>query len=51
MIQFLKEMIAHLEQKPVPLELEYQGKAFKGEGLPVKEACYEGLCHELGITW
>jgi hypothetical protein len=50
LIQFLKDMIGQLEEKPVPLEFEYEGKKLKGEAIPVKEACHDGVCFELDIT-
>jgi hypothetical protein len=50
LIQFLKDMINQLEGKPVPLEFEYKGKEYKGEGIPVKETCQDGVCSSLDIT-
>jgi len=50
MIQFLKDMITQIQQKPIPLEIEYKGKVFKGEAVPVEAACHEGACFELEIT-
>ena len=34
----------------IPLELEYNGQTFKGEGVPVPETCMEGVCFQLDIT-
>lgn len=50
LIKFLKNMVAQLEKDPVPVEFEYQGKQFKGEGIPLEEACHGGVCYELDIT-
>jgi len=34
----------------VPIEFEYKDKLYKGEAIPVKEACQDGVCFELEIT-
>jgi hypothetical protein len=36
--------------KPGSLEFEYAGKTYKGEGLPVRETCHDGVCfvHRIG---
>ena len=50
LVKFLKEMIKQLEKDPVPVKLEYEGKLFKGEGVPVPGTCQNGVCYELDIT-
>jgi len=50
LIKFLKDMISQLQGKPVPLEFEYNGKEFTGEGIPVKETCQDGVCTSHDIT-
>jgi len=50
LIAFLKEFITQLEKKPIPIEFEYKGKKFKGEGVPVPQTCTRGFCYELDIT-
>lgn len=50
LVKFLKDMITQLETNPVPLELEYKGKEYKGEGIPVLETCHDGVCSSLEIT-
>lgn len=50
LVKLLQEMIAELEKEPVPLEIEYQGQTYKGEGVPVSQACQDGICYELNIT-
>jgi hypothetical protein len=50
LIKFLKEWIRQLEEEVIPLELEYDGKTYKGEGVPVPETCEEGVCFQLDIT-
>ena len=50
LVKFLKDMIAQLEADPVPVEFEYKDKFYKGEAIPVKEACNDGVCFELEIT-
>lgn len=50
LIDFLKDMIAQLEQEPVPLNIELKDKTWKGEALPITDACVEGICYEYEIT-
>ena len=50
LLKYLKEMIEQLENTPVLLEFEYNGKKFKGEGTPVKESCHDGVCFSLEIS-
>jgi hypothetical protein len=52
LIDFLKEMIVQLEQEPVAvaLEMEVNGESYKGEAIPVREACVEGICHVYEVT-
>lgn len=50
LIQFLKEVVAMLESDPVPLDFEYKGTPYKGEGVPISATCQKGFCYELSIT-
>jgi len=50
LIKFLQEFIAQLQNEPVPLQLEYDGKVYKGEAIPIPETCHDGVCPELDIT-
>jgi len=50
LIKFLQEFIAQLEKEPVPLQLEYNGKTYKGEAVRIPETCHDGVCPELDIT-
>src|SRR5882757_3499054 len=50
LVTFLKQFVAQLEKDPVPIEFEYQGKDFKGEGVPVVQTCADGICYELEIA-
>jgi hypothetical protein len=50
LVKLLQELIAQLEQEPVPLEIEYDGKVFKGEAMPISQTCHDGVCDELDIT-
>lgn len=36
--------------EPVLLNLEYAGKKYQGEGIPIANSCREGVCFELDIT-
>lgn len=50
LVKFLRSMIAQLEQTPIPLELEYNGRQYKGEAIPIPEACHDGMCEEWDIS-
>lgn len=50
LIKLLREMIAQLEKDPVPLEIEYDNKVYKGEAIPISQTCHDGVCDELEIT-
>jgi hypothetical protein len=55
LIQILKDFIVELEQEPekaipVPIELDFKGKHYKGEGVPVISSCEDGVCKQLDIT-
>jgi hypothetical protein len=50
LVKLLREFIQQLEKEPIPLQLEYDGKTYKGEAIPIPEACSDGVCHELDIT-
>lgn len=50
LIKFLHQFIVQLEKEPVPLQLEYDGKMYKGEAVPIPETCHDGVCPELDIT-
>ena len=50
LVKLLQQLIAQLEQDPVPLEIEYDGKKFAGEAIPVSQTCHDGICDELDVT-
>jgi hypothetical protein len=50
LLAFFKEMIARLRAAPVTLDFEYDGKRYKGEAVPVTQACVEGICYEYEIN-
>src|SRR5689334_1352705 len=37
LVKLLQQLIAQLEQDPVPLEIEYDGKKYSGEAIPVSQ--------------
>jgi hypothetical protein len=49
LIKLLQDMILQLEKEPVPIEIEYKDKTYKGEGIPVSQTCKEEVCYELEI--
>src|SRR6478736_9405732 len=50
LVKLMKELIAQLEKEPVPLEIEYDGKTFVGEAIPINQTCHDGVCDELDVT-
>jgi hypothetical protein len=50
LVKLLQELIAELEKEPMPIEIEYKGQTYKGEGVPVSQTCEDGVCSELHIT-
>lgn len=50
LVKLLQQLIAQLEQDPVPLEIEYDGKKYTGEAIPVSQTCHDGVCDELDVT-
>ena len=50
LIAFLKDFVEQLEKKPIPIEFEYKGKQFRGEGVPIPQTCAKGFCYELDVT-
>ncbi len=50
LVQFFKEMIAQLEEEAIPLKIEYQGNELKGEAVPVKASCEDGICFQFEIN-
>ncbi|HVW13368.1 MAG TPA: hypothetical protein VHB54_06095 [Mucilaginibacter sp.] len=52
LIQFFKDLIAQLEKEPIPLDFEYEGLRYTGEGVPISETCDTdaGICYEVDIT-
>jgi hypothetical protein len=51
LIKFLKEMLHQLEHEAIPLEFEYNGQEYKGEAVPVPEACDDDkVCYQFDVT-
>ena len=50
LVQFLKDMIAQLQQAPIPLHLEVNGQVYKGEAIPVMATLTEGK-HQAFELW
>jgi len=50
LIKLLRELISQLEKEPVPLQIEYDGKTYKGEAVPIMNTCKDGVCYELDVT-
>jgi hypothetical protein len=50
LVSFLKDIIAQLESEPIPLEFEYKGTLYQGEGVPISATCSDDVCYEVDIT-
>jgi len=50
LLKFLKEMVAQLEKKPVPIKFTYRDVEYKGQGVPVPGTCSNGVCYDLEIN-
>jgi len=50
LLKFLKEMVAQLEKKPVPLKFTYRDVEYQGEGVPIPGTCNNGVCYDLEIN-
>ena len=50
LLKFLKEMVAQLEKKPVPIKFTYRDVEYKGEGVPIPGTCNNGVCYDLEIN-
>jgi hypothetical protein len=50
LIQFLQDVIKDLQKDPIPLEIEYKGKSYKGEAMPITQTCYNGVCTKMNVT-
>lgn len=46
----MKELIAQVEKEPVPLEFDFDGKKYRGEAIPITQACSNGICLAHDIT-
>ncbi|PWU02874.1 MAG: hypothetical protein C5B52_04510 [Bacteroidetes bacterium] len=50
LIAFLKEWLSQLENGSVPFDVEYDGKNYKGEAVPIPGTCEGKICHMFDIT-
>ena len=50
LLKLLKEMVAQLEKKPVPIKFTYRDVEYKGEGVPIPGTCNNGVCYDLEIN-
>lgn len=49
LIKLMQDLITQLEKEPIPIDIEYKGTRYKGEGLPVSQTCKDEVCYELDI--
>lgn len=49
LVKLLQEFIVQLQKDPVPLDFEYKGIRYKGEGIPLTQSCKEDVCYEFEI--
>jgi len=50
LLKLMQEFIDQLQKEPVPIEFEYDGEIYKGEGVPISQTCHDGVCAELDIS-
>src|SRR5215204_1166181 len=50
LIKLLQDMITQLEKEPVPIEIDYKGKMYKGEAVPISQTCADGFCSEFDVS-
>jgi hypothetical protein len=50
MVALLEENLAALKAEPIPLEFEFNGQQIKGEAIPVKAGCHDGICDQHQIS-
>jgi hypothetical protein len=55
LIDILRGLVKELEDEPekttvVPLHLDFKGKHFDGEAIPVISSCNDGVCKELDVS-
>ena len=43
-------MLSQLENASVPIDIEYEGKRYKDEGIPIPGTCQDGVCFMLDIS-
>ncbi|HEV7780735.1 MAG TPA: hypothetical protein VGO58_05690 [Chitinophagaceae bacterium] len=49
LVNFLKGMIRQLENKPIPLQFNYDETEFKGEAMPILPSFHDGLYYDYDI--
>jgi hypothetical protein len=49
LVKFLQELIVQLEKEPIPIAFKYNGKAYKGEAIPITQTCLDGVCTKLDV--
>jgi hypothetical protein len=55
LIEILKGLVVELEEEPkkttlVPIELDFKGRHYEGEAIPVISSCDDGVCRELDVS-
>ncbi|MEP6595130.1 MAG: hypothetical protein ABJA71_04245 [Ginsengibacter sp.] len=51
LVKLLQDMIVQLEKEPVPIEINYKRKIYKGDCIPVSQTCKEKVCYELEVVF
>jgi hypothetical protein len=41
--------VRKIQSQPIPIEIEYRGKIYKGEGFPLPSSCEKDACFEVKI--
>jgi hypothetical protein len=50
LLKFLKQLTTQLAKEPIPLKFTYNATLYKGEAIPLPEACDEKVCRDLEIN-
>jgi hypothetical protein len=50
LVDFLQQMIAQLQQEPIALEFESDGKKYEGDAIPISATLHDGIYDEFEIT-
>src|SRR5690348_2753441 len=50
LIRLMQEFISQLQQEPIPVAFDLDGKHYQGEAVPIVQTCHDGFCSELDVS-